>query len=475
MAQNDFRPISGSVIAQTNRRICEILNMDFKTFVNTAYLAQGQADLFTTSTPTERKKCLSDALDLSYYQRLSDGAKARSSAILSDMRDNRTTVNLHREEAAQRPQYECRLSEARARIADVAPQAAERRSVAERLSGEAQTLQARQTEFDDLERRMQSAKSDAASLQRQVRADESAAASYSATIDNAQQILDGFAALERWQSEQTRLDAALSRKNELDGNRSNLVQAIARQEERLSSERRALQRRIADELEPRARSLPAVERKIADLDLPRNALTALAADIERKRNAADDMAKRVHALTQHNEHLRQDMTDTRQKHDMLKGDNAACPLCSRQLSGEAQQRLRGEYARAGKADRASYDKNVEEIDRLNAQRKSADAERAALERRKSLDERTLVNKEANLARDRRDALEAQLALAQEAAKLASLTQTLDSGAFSENERKALAGIDGELAALEYDAEAHSEARDQTRALARFRRRAARAG
>ena len=462
-----FRPISGSAIAQTNRRICEILNMDFKTFVNTAYLAQGQADLFTTSTPTERKKCLSDALDLSYYQRLSDGAKARSVAIHSDMRDNRTAVSLHREEAARRPEYERRLAEASARIDDVAPQAAEQRGVAERLSGEAQALQARQTEFDDLERRMQSAKSDADSLQRQVNADESAAASYSATIANAQQILDGFAALERWQSEQERLDAALSRKNELDGKRANLVQVIARQEERRSADLRALRRRIADELEPRAESLPAVERKIAELERPRSALTALAADIERKRKAADDMAERVHALTQHNEHLRQEMTDTRQKFDMLKGDNAACPLCSQQLSGEAQQRLRGEYMRDGKAGRASYDKNVAEIDRLNARRKSVDAERAALERRKTSDERKLAANEANLKRDRRDALEAQQALTQAAADMTNLTQVIESGAFAENERKALADIDGALAALEYDAEAHKQARHQTAALGRF--------
>lgn len=462
-----FRPISGSVISQTNRRICEILSMDFKTFVNTAYLAQGQADLFTTSTPTERKKCLSEALDLSYYQRLSDGAKARGSAIHSDMQDNRTAVGLHREEAARRPEYERRLSEAQARIAEVAPQAAEQRGAVERLSGEAQALQARQTEFDDLERRMQSAKSDADSLQRQVSAAESAAASYSATIDKGQQILDGFAALEQWQAELGRLDAALSRKNELDGKRANLVQVIARQEERLASELRTLRRRIADELEPRAASLPDVERKIAALERPRNALTALAADIERKRKAADSMAERVHALTQHNEHLRQDMSDTRLKFDMLHGDDAACPLCSHQLGGEAQQRLRGEYMRAGKAGRASYDSNAAEIDRLNAQRKSVDAERASLERRKTSDERALAAAEANLARDKRDAIEARQALAQAADKAAKLTQVIDGGAFAKNERGALADIDGALAALEYDAEAHKRARDETRALAHF--------
>lgn len=462
-----FRPISGSVIAQTNRRICEILSMDFKTFVNTAYLAQGQADLFTTSTPTERKKCLSEALDLSYYQRLSDCAKARGSAIHSDMRDNRTAVGLHREEAGRRPEYERRLCEAQARIADVAPQAAEQRSEAERLSGEAQALQARQAEFDDLERRMQSAKSDADSLRRQVRGDESAAASYSATIDKAQQILEGFAALERRQAELGRLDAALSRKSELDGKRSKIAQSIARQEERLSSELRTLRRRIADELEPRAESLPAVERKIGALDRPRSALTALAADIERKRKAADSMAERIHALTQHNEHLREGMADTRLKYDMLHGDEAACPLCSSPLGGEAQQRLRGEYMRAGRADRASYDRNAAEIDGLNARRKSAAAERAALERRKTSDERALAAAEANLARDRRDAIEARQAAAQATAKAAELTQVIEGGAFAESERGALCEIDGALGELEYDAEAHSQARDEAQALGRF--------
>ena len=53
-----FRSVSRNTVRETNARISEILNMDFKTFVNTAYLAQGQADLFTTSTPTERKRCL---------------------------------------------------------------------------------------------------------------------------------------------------------------------------------------------------------------------------------------------------------------------------------------------------------------------------------------------------------------------------------------------------------------------------------
>ena len=93
-----FRSISRNTVRETNARISEILNMDFKTFVNTAYLAQGQADLFTTSTPTERKKCLAEVLDLSYYQRLSEDANE----IAQSPYPSRDTAGAHRDQPAFR-------------------------------------------------------------------------------------------------------------------------------------------------------------------------------------------------------------------------------------------------------------------------------------------------------------------------------------------------------------------------------------
>ena len=41
--------------------------MDYETFTNTAFLKQGDADRFTTSTPSKRKETLAEVLDLSYY------------------------------------------------------------------------------------------------------------------------------------------------------------------------------------------------------------------------------------------------------------------------------------------------------------------------------------------------------------------------------------------------------------------------
>ena len=131
-----FRSISRNSVRETNARISEILNMDFKTFVNTAYLAQGQADLFTTSTPTERKRCLAEVLDLSYYQRLSEDANARSRSIQTEIQQTLTAISLHSEETARKPEYESRLNDIDAYIANAAPQAEAQRKQVETLRGE---------------------------------------------------------------------------------------------------------------------------------------------------------------------------------------------------------------------------------------------------------------------------------------------------------------------------------------------------
>ena len=462
-----YRPISGSAIRDTNRRITEILNMDFKTFVNTAYLAQGQADLFTTSAPSERKACLAAVLDMAYYARLSERANNRGKEIHADMQTNRAAIDVRKADAARRPEYERLLADARQRIADAKPKAANQRREADRLRGETQALEAQQREFEGLAQRIAAAQKDADALQRQLSADESGAASYSAVVADADAIQDGFAALQRWQDERNRLDAALSRKSELDGKRAHASQAIALEKQRLSSAQQTLQSRINDDLEPRSKRLPAIEREIAALDGRRAALAELAADIDRKRADANALTEQALALKQRNDHLYELMDDTRKKYDMLAEGHADCPLCNQRLSDAAARRLRSEYERAGIDSRTAYKQNNADIERLERQRKTIADEQAKLERRKSADERALTTASANLARDRQDAIDARQALERAAAELEQISQAIAGNAFAQQERRALAEIDGALAALAYDPEAHRQAREQVGALDKF--------
>ncbi len=59
---NGFKSITGNSVSQTQRKITDILHMDYTTFINSALLLQGRADEFTTSDPAKRKRVLTDIL-----------------------------------------------------------------------------------------------------------------------------------------------------------------------------------------------------------------------------------------------------------------------------------------------------------------------------------------------------------------------------------------------------------------------------
>ena len=462
-----FRSVSRNTVRETNARISEILNMDFKTFVNTAYLAQGQADLFTTSTPTERKRCLAEVLDLSYYQRLSEDANQRSRRVQAEIQQALTAINLHSEETARKPEYERRLSEVNAVISETAPQVQAKRSEVETLRGEVQRLRTLESEFAALQQRTKSAESDAVRLQRQISVDAERIAAYEVTISDAPQILAGYEALQSAQAELERLDSALSEKSRLDARGAALSQAIARQEERIASTLKALQHRISAELEPRTKRLPEIRNRQAGLQQRYTTLDQQATAIEQQRADVDAMATRINALEQDNERLLEQMQDTRRKFDMLEQGETTCPLCNQQLGTDGQRHLRAEYERIGRDSRSSYDGNRAQIDTLTHRHKSATQALTSSEGRHSADGRALTAEEANLARDEQDSLQAQEDLQQASEALAYAERTLHDKAFAQDERNELADMDRAIATLEYDDESHQQVRRQVTELRKF--------
>ena len=462
-----FRSVSRNTVRETNARISEILNMDFKTFVNTAYLAQGQADLFTTSTPTERKRCLAEVLDLSYYQRLSEDANARSRRIQAEIQQALTAINLHSEETARKPEYEKRLTEVNAHITAAKPKVEEQRKQVETLRSEVQRLLTLESEFATLRQSAKSAESDAITLQRQVNADKSRIAAYETTIADAPQILSGYDSLQSAQSELGKLDNALSEKSRLDGRHAALSQSIARQEERLASTRQTLQRRISTELEPRAKRLPTIREQQASMHKRHAALAKQTGIIEERRKNTDEITARIQALTQDNERLREQMQDTRQKFDMLEQGDTTCPLCSQQLGTDGQQHLRAEYQRIGVASRTSFNDNRTRIDTLTSEHKAATKTLTSMEARHRADGRALATDEANLKRDEQDSLHAQQDLRQASEALAEVERTLRDKAFARDERNELADLNTTIVALDYDAEAHQQTRQRVSELRKF--------
>ena len=80
-AARTYRALSGNTIRETENKIAQLLHMNYDTFVNSVFILQGRADEFTTRRPGERKRILSEILDLSVFDDLQARARDRHARL----------------------------------------------------------------------------------------------------------------------------------------------------------------------------------------------------------------------------------------------------------------------------------------------------------------------------------------------------------------------------------------------------------
>ena len=73
-----FISLTGKGLKATQDVIISYLKLDYDTFINSAYLRQGQADSFMLRKPAERKQVLASLLKLDQYEDLSEQAKTEA-------------------------------------------------------------------------------------------------------------------------------------------------------------------------------------------------------------------------------------------------------------------------------------------------------------------------------------------------------------------------------------------------------------
>ena len=105
-----FRTLSeGEGINPTQRRINELLSMDYDTFVNSAFIVQGRADEFTQKNARQRKEILGRILGLGRYDQLQGMARVRYQEHQRQSEIQQTRLGELDAELAQREGYESEL------------------------------------------------------------------------------------------------------------------------------------------------------------------------------------------------------------------------------------------------------------------------------------------------------------------------------------------------------------------------------
>ena len=463
-SSNGAQPITANSVRQTEEQIRKILHMDYDTFINTAFLRQGDADRFTTSTPSRRKETLAEVLDLSYYQGLEERAKGRSRTIQDKIRDVEGEVSLRRQEIAQRPEYERELASVRATLDGIGPQVKEARRAAEEMLQRVNLLQTQRPELQKVAQQLENERRDLLQLEKQVHGHEAKVKEYEAILPRETEIRKKFASLEKSRAELERLTQAVAQKNVLDGEIARLESGVAVETERMLSQVNQFQKNIDEDLEPKVKRLPEIKKGLVALAQEQVRLTELGETVRRQREEVQSIADRVRDIESANDRLRREMEDTRSKFDMLEGDESLCPLCNQPLGPEGQEHLRGEYEALGLLTKKQYQDNASEHKVLEAKHRELTAQLSQLETGHREGQQQAENRAVNLQRDKAESQEAQAALQPARAQVEQLQSNLATEDFAQDARRKLTELGIQVAALQYDAEGHRHARAQAQEL-----------
>jgi exonuclease SbcC len=461
-----FRPISGNSKSETQQKIIEVLNLDYETFKNSAFLRQGHADEFSIKTPAERKEVLANILGLSHYDKLETRAKEQSGKrrIEADRLENAIAdIEL---QLADKPKYEDEIHKIQNDISQVEDRRKTEEAAISSLSSQKAALEIKKEQLSNTEIRLNETKKE---LERQ----DTRTKEYKARITEYELVLAERAAIEKGYSEfiaikklNDEFNQKLSRLFALRERIRDLDQAIKKAAQALTIEHKVIQARYAENEAKFARTSQLEE----SLTQARKHVLELSKQEEivaKKRKQTQQIASRISYLESGNMQLAEDIEGLNEKLKLLTGDDARCPLCETELGTDGRRQLQDKLTAELEHKIKSRQKNDDELGKKQTKLEALENELTELESK--------LNKERTQRHSHLTIIEKELAearkvgneLSQERARLDELEQLMAKKDYTVYEQQTLVELENEERKLGYSKEKHEKTQQQLAELQRY--------
>ncbi|MBI3942416.1 MAG: SMC family ATPase [Chloroflexi bacterium] len=469
-ADGTYRTLTENSLSETERKIKEILRLDYETFRNSAFIMQGHADEFTTKTPTERKQVLANILGLDLYDRLVERAKAKAKEAGEQRRVLDGELQAIQRDLELRPKYEAAYNQASQELA----QARLQYEVAE---SNLHRLQQEQQQWADKEQERQRLQQQESRLQRQIQQNQQEIATYRQRIQRAEAILareqEIEAGLARWQAAQAE-DQRLAElaiqarrleqlQNKLAAELSRRRASIERDQHNLEQRRRNLQDRLAEQSKLQS-SLAGVQRELARLSTLVAEQAAMSAQEQTAREQIAALKVKQDAVHKEANDLKQKMSEIQEA--AAAGIQVDCPLCRQPLAPADVQRLVQDYQADIETRRHSYRVASQESQAQQQQLKALQEHRSRLDTEVAQVQR-LHGQEGQFQAQLAELDKAGDEIRQLEERACLLTEQLASGAVDPEVQARLLQVEAEIGALGYDPDAHATLRTEIGRLSTF--------
>ena len=455
---------TGINATETGRSVEETIRLDYETFINTAFLVQGKADLFVSQRPAQRKRILGEILNLSVYDRLAEKARDlsrddRARIEAAHMSGARIDAELQ-QEAPLREQAEQAQAALGASREQLAAATQDRDSLTTRVSeldGLAAELERRTDRISVLEMEAHALTSRRGTLERDMQAGE-------ALLARREEIERGANDLRATREQLASHGERARLHGELIEERGRLLREEQSALETLRNEVSTFEDRHAP-LAENAGRLPRLEEDLRLAQANRNALLAREAALAERRMQREKMTGVIEARRADIRRLNSEAASLKPRLSIINVDSdARCPVCDTELGQHGMDRVRQHF------QQRLYEIQVE-TETITTEGKSLRQEQDAFETALLHDEAAHRNETARVD-SAKGGLEEQLRQARAALDelpgvTAKLEQARDRLAELPSESGELRAVNQRLATIQYDSAEHTAAQSREKELQRW--------
>ncbi len=460
-----FRPITGQGIRDTGRVIQRILRMDYKTFINSAYIQQGRADEFTKQTVADRKKILADILDLSRYDVLEQKAKDRRNSAEQLLGDLDREIGNIAVDLANEGTFRTKLAESKAQRDLLEKEIIATEAGLRDLQGKKAELDATLSRITEIEAQISGFQREIEGLMAQ-KAEQERRVNHSREIlRDKDRILGGMEKLQSTRELTAVFDRRLEELRTLEQTRHLLELQISGERQKLDAQCQLLSKELA-ELERKVAGAQSIAKDAVALRSQVEELDRLSARRVELEQSVTSLSDSWGALKVQRDTLKGLKSELEEKLAMISEPGARCPLCQTELGHEKHAQIVDEYRR--QIDETS--RRYQDVCKVGVETKSGlDAAQKEIVR---IDERLKVGQDVRdrLAKAEQtilsaDEYRAQIPVVQ--SRLAELAARLRANDFAVEAFQKLKSVGEKMAALAYDSDAHRRGKADLIALAEF--------
>ena len=459
--------LMANTIKETEEKIVDLLNMDYETFINTSYLKQGDSNRFTSSRPSDRKKILADLLDLSYYERLESASKQHSRRLQNDVAVQRSVIE-NKSSIVQKK--EVLLEKLETYEKESRNLLSEEQSLSSKLEDynlNRQTLLAEISNKKTVSDQIKTSEKEVDLMLVQEMRWKAELDELKTLLSRSEEIQSSYKEYQDLRSEYGKSSTLMSDFHKINEEKIVIEKTIAIEKLKLESQIANEWKRINTDLQPLVDSIPTL---LHEINLANTTLQSLETEIGKREHLLDNanaMSEKVTILQISNKTLMTQMSDSRNRFDMINHAEAACPLCLQSISDGSKDHIRDGLQREGETSKAEYESNLKKIQTLTERKKEIitnnELEQSNLVQKKTGTEKLKFNLMNQLAKSEDSSIE----LSSIKLNVAQMEEQLNSEQFHSEELKQLKTLGSKLKKLEDTEKKHSHLESRVEQLSPY--------